>query len=66
LEFDKMEGVILEKESRIAELEAESSKPELLTNSVKLLEVTREMGELQSEVEKLYARWAELEGKIAQ
>jgi ATP-binding cassette subfamily F protein uup len=65
LEFDKMEAVILEKESRIAELEAESSKPELLTNSVKLLELTREMGELQSEVEKLYARWAELEEKIS-
>jgi ATP-binding cassette subfamily F protein uup len=66
LEFDKMEGVILEKESRIAELEAESSKSELLTNSVKLLEVTREMGELQSDLERLYARWAELEGKSAQ
>ncbi len=64
LEFDKMESVILEKETRIAELEEQSGKPELLTNSLKLTELTREMGELQTEVERLYARWAELEGKV--
>jgi ATP-binding cassette subfamily F protein uup len=66
LEFDKMEAVILEKETRIAELEIESGKPEVASNSVELLLVTDEMGKLQSEVERLYARWAELEGKIAQ
>jgi ATP-binding cassette subfamily F protein uup len=65
LEFDKMEGVILEKETRIAELEIESGKPEVASNSVELLRVTDEMGKLQSDLERLYARWAELEGKIA-
>jgi ATP-binding cassette subfamily F protein uup len=63
IEFEKMEGVIAEKEARIGELEAESLKPEVTTHSVQLSKVITEMATLQAEVDTLYARWAELEEK---
>lgn len=64
LEFDRMESTIFEKESLLADLETQSQKPEVLSNSVELLKITNDMGELQVEIEKLYSRWAELEAKI--
>ncbi len=63
IEFEKMEGLILEKETKLAEIESHSQKPEVTHNSVELLKVTGEMGALQAEIEKLYARWAVLEEK---
>ncbi len=64
LEFDRMESTIFEKESLLAELEAKSQKPEVLSNSIELMKLTQEMGELQAEIERLYSRWAELEAKL--
>jgi ATP-binding cassette subfamily F protein uup len=64
LEFDRMESTIFEKESLLADLEAQSQKPEVLSNSVELLKITNDMGELQAEIERLYSRWAELEAKV--
>ncbi len=63
LEFDRMESVILEKESRLAEVTAHSERPEIAGNSIELLKASEEMGALQAEIERLYARWAELEEK---
>ncbi len=63
LEFDRMEETILEKETELGELEAHSARPEIVSNSVELLKTTERMGQLQSKIEKLYARWAELEEK---
>ncbi|HEY8279594.1 MAG TPA: ABC-F family ATP-binding cassette domain-containing protein [Bdellovibrionota bacterium] len=59
-ELDGMEETIQKKESRLAELTAESAKPELAANATKLLELTREMSQLQKEIDRLYARWQEL------
>lgn len=63
LEFDRMEDTILERETELGELEAHSAKSEIVSNSVELLKTTERMAVLQSEIEHLYARWAELEEK---
>jgi ATP-binding cassette subfamily F protein uup len=64
LEFDRMEGVILGLESELSRLQAESESPEVASHAVRLTEISGRMGELQSEIERLYARWAELEAKV--
>jgi len=64
IEFDRMEKVIFEKEEKVAELEARSQLPEIVTNSVELNKVVTELAQVQAEVETLYARWAELEQKF--
>ncbi len=61
-EFDQMETTIQRAEARLAELETESAKPENLANASRLAELSREMAAAQAEVDRLYARWAELEG----
>jgi ATP-binding cassette subfamily F protein uup len=61
-ELEGMEANILKAEGRLAILQADSSKPENLSNAKKLTEMTREMGDLQATIEKLYARWSELGG----
>jgi ATP-binding cassette subfamily F protein uup len=62
-EFDKMEGVIAEKEAKVAELEQKSMDPKISAHSTELNKVITEMAKFQHEVEQLYARWAELEAK---
>jgi ATP-binding cassette subfamily F protein uup len=63
LEYDRMESVILKKETRLSELTAHSERSEVVSNAVDLLKVSTEMAELQAEIDRLYARWAELEEK---
>ena len=63
IEFEKMEALIAEKEGKLADLDTFSRIPEVLSNSVELTKLTSQMAVLQSEVERLYQRWAELEGK---
>jgi ATP-binding cassette subfamily F protein uup len=60
-EFDGMEGRIHAAETRLSELTAESVRPEIAVNASKLTELTNEMAALQAEIDRLYARWAELE-----
>ncbi len=62
-EFEGMESTILGKESQIAKLSGESEAPENARNAVKLAKVLSDMAELQGEVDRLYARWAELEAR---
>lgn len=57
-ELDGMEEKILKLESKLAELTAQSQD---IANSAKLVEITAAMGEIQVEIDRLYARWAELE-----
>ncbi len=64
LEYDKMESTLFEKEAKLGVLEQRSTQSEVLTNSVELTKITGEMGVLQSEIETLYSRWAELEQKM--
>ena len=60
-EFDTMESVIHKAEAELAELAAESSRPELISNSSRLTEISKAMAHLQSEIDRMYARWSELE-----
>lgn len=60
-EFDGMEAAIAKAEEKLKSLERESVEPSVTVNSKRLLEITQEMHNLQAEVERLYARWAELE-----
>lgn len=59
-ELDGMEALIAKTESRLAELTAESGKPELAANAKKLQEITAGMAVVQAEIDRLYARWEEL------
>lgn len=60
-ELAGMEGRIQAAEEKLAQLEKESQLPENLSNSKKLSEIFQAIALAQSEVEQLYARWAELE-----
>lgn len=62
-ELDSMEEEIQKTEASLAEWTEKSLLPENLRNSVKLVEITKEMTRLHSEMERLYSRWAELEAK---
>jgi len=62
-EFDAMESTLLGKESELAKLVKESQAEENTRNAVKLSKLTAEMSDRQSEIERLYARWAELEAR---
>lgn len=59
-ELDGMEDTIAKAEARLAELTAESTKPEVAANASKLLELTQEMSRQQQEIDRLYRRWDEL------
>jgi ATP-binding cassette subfamily F protein uup len=58
-----MEAHIHLKENEMSGLQAELLSPEVLSNSGKLVELTSKAATLQSEIERLYSRWAELEKK---
>jgi ATP-binding cassette subfamily F protein uup len=60
-ELEGMEQSILTAENRLAELQAESSNPEVMVNPSRLTALASEMADLEQTIEKLYARWAELE-----
>lgn len=59
-ELDGMEARIEAAEKNLADLTAQAHEPSLATNAVKLREITEAMAKAQAEVERLYARWAEL------
>jgi ATP-binding cassette subfamily F protein uup len=62
-ELENMEAHIHLKENEMSGLQAELLSPEVLSNSGKLVELTSKAATLQSEIERLYSRWAELEKK---
>ena len=61
-ELDNMEKTIADAEAKLAALQVESGDPKNAANSTKQTELYAEMGDLQKRIEKLYARWSELEG----
>lgn len=60
-ELENMEAVILEREQKLALLENEAQSPEVVSNASKVQGVYDQIHSLQSEIENLYSRWAELE-----
>ncbi len=63
-EFDGMEAKIQKLEAELAIMTAESQKQEVVANGKRLVELSEEMGKTQSEIDRLYARWAELEAEL--
>ncbi|KYG64455.1 ABC transporter ATP-binding protein [Bdellovibrio bacteriovorus] len=62
-ELENMEGTILGLEEKLSGLQIESGKPEVVSQASKVQELYVEISKVQAELEKLYARWAELEKK---
>lgn len=63
-EFEIMEETIQKAESRLQELTAQSTLPESLSNPKRLVELAQEIAAQQIEVDRLYARWAELLARV--
>ena len=63
-DFDTIEARILEAEEKLRALEAEISRPEVVSNGTRLVVLDAEMATAKSEVDRLYARWAELEAML--
>ncbi|MBC7397628.1 MAG: ABC-F family ATP-binding cassette domain-containing protein, partial [Bdellovibrionales bacterium] len=63
LEYDNMESALAKKETRLAEVDELSANPEVSSNASELQKLSAEMGALHTDIEQLYARWAELEAK---
>ncbi len=62
-ELDSMEANIQTVEETLARLTEESLLTENLTNAKELARIAKEMTEAQSQIENLYIRWGELEGR---
>ncbi|MFZ9594739.1 MAG: ABC-F family ATP-binding cassette domain-containing protein [Bdellovibrionia bacterium] len=62
-ELDSMETKIQQAESSLVEWTQKSELKENQCNPMKLVEITEQMHQLQAEIDRLYARWAELEAK---
>ena len=62
-EYTTIEETISVKETEIEKLKANLGTPEILADAKKLVEISTEVHNLESDVEKMYARWQELEAK---
>jgi ATP-binding cassette subfamily F protein uup len=60
-----MESAIEAAETRKAELEAQLVDPSVYSSASKAAEVQKELGVTAAEVERLYARWQELQNLAA-
>ena len=63
-EWDQMENRILEAEQRLDACEANAADPEVASDHQVLVERHIAVASARQEVDRLYARWAELEAKI--
>ena len=62
-EYDQIEEVIAAEESRVEFLQDKMAQPEIVSNPDELAECWQDLKEAQAEVDRLYNRWDELEGK---
>jgi len=62
-EFESIEAAILQAETEVVSLQANVSEPSVLADHVKMRDACDRLGRAQHEVERLYARWSELESK---
>jgi len=65
-EWEQMEQKILAAEQSLDAARAAMQAPEVVSDPIALQQRYAEMQAAEAEVEKLYARWAELEGKMEQ
>jgi len=64
-EYDGIEEALARAEAALQETRAESERPENASDHAKLVALLAAVDEGQAEVDRLYARWAELEAKLA-
>ncbi len=62
-ELSSMENLIQETENKIEKLHLEVSQPEIQSNAKRLSELYQQIANAQQSVDRLYARWSELEAK---
>lgn len=60
-ELDGMEAKILGFEEDLEKAQRESTTPEVISSAGRVQELYEKIGKLQTKIEGLYARWAELE-----
>jgi ABC transport system ATP-binding/permease protein len=64
-EYSTIEQRIAEAEEILQEKKAAADDPAIASDAARLVEAHAELEEAQKKVDELYARWAELEGKIS-
>jgi ATP-binding cassette subfamily F protein uup len=64
-EFDAMEATVLTAEARLEEAKRRAEDPLIATDAAALEQRYAELDAARAEVDRLYARWAELEAKLA-
>jgi ATP-binding cassette subfamily F protein uup len=62
-ELEKMEATILAAETEVESLQSQVADPTVMANHVQLHEAYEKLAAAQHEVERLYARWADLESR---
>jgi ATP-binding cassette subfamily F protein uup len=63
-EWDTIEARIAQAEASLATLRTEQSSPQVASNHARLVELEAEINAAQAEVDRLYARWGELDSLI--
>jgi ATP-binding cassette subfamily F protein uup len=63
-EYDALEANIAAAEAALAATVADSERPETASDAARLVVLVAQIAEQQAEVDRLYARWAELEAKL--
>jgi ATP-binding cassette subfamily F protein uup len=63
-DWDTLESRILEAENALAELESEAARPEIVSDPTRSLELHVAHNAKRAEIDRLYARWAELEAML--
>jgi ATP-binding cassette subfamily F protein uup len=63
-ELDGMEAAIEAAETRKSELEGQLSNPSVFSNAAKVAELQKELETASAEVERLYARWQDLQNLL--
>jgi ABC transport system ATP-binding/permease protein len=63
-EYDGIEAAIAAAEATLAQAQAEAEDPAHASNAARLVELFAAVAARQSEVDRLYARWSELEAKL--
>src|SRR5207248_976700 len=64
-EYEQMEQTLLDAEERLAAARRRAEDPAIATDAATLQERFAELAAAQAEVDRLYARWGELEAKVS-
>jgi len=64
LEWDRMEGLILEAEAELERKQEAAEDPAIASNAAELIAAHEALDQARQRVDQLYARWAELEAKL--